>query len=290
MEQELINRKKQLEEVNKSLENRIVEETDKRRKNEQMLFEQAKFAAMGQMISAIAHQWRQPLNALALYVQDVEDAYDIGEVDGTYLESFTDNAMRLINHMSGTIDDFRNFFHSSNMLEKIDISQVVFESLALVATQLKNQMINYKVTIASKGTDDVFVNDIPEYYETDTDKKVAIYPSELKQVLLNIIQNARDAIIYCRRDTGRKIGNIEIIVDYKSDRLKIDIVNDGGNIPAETLTNIFDPYFTTKPEGEGTGIGLYMSKIMVEDHMGGLLIAENISGGAKFSITLDYVD
>ncbi|MGE4318457.1 MAG: PAS domain S-box protein [Deferribacterales bacterium] len=289
MEQELINRKKQLEEINKGLEKRIQDETHKRRKNEQMLFEQAKFAAMGQMINAIAHQWRQPLNALALYVQDIEDAHDAGEVNRPYLDNFIMNAMRLINHMSGTIDDFRNFFHSGNTMEQIDIADVVFESMSLVATQLRNQHINYKISITDGTTEISCENKVPEEYTPINDKKISVYPSELKQVILNILQNARYAISDYRKSTGNnKIGNVNIQIQYKQDRLKLDIANDGGNIPEETLSRIFDPYFSTKPEGEGTGIGLYMSKIMIEDHMNGLLIAENISGGAMFSITLSY--
>ncbi|MCD8553404.1 PAS domain S-box protein [Seleniivibrio sp.] len=288
MEQELINRKKMLEDINRSLEKRVQVETEKRRKNEQMLFEQAKFAAMGQMISAIAHQWRQPLNALALYVQDIEDAYETGEVDKLYLMNFSSNAMRLIDHMSATIDDFRNFFHSANSTERVDIPSVILESMSLVTTQFRSQMINYKVIIRDNGKEQIFENKLPDIYEPINDIKLTIFSSELKQVMLNIYQNARDAIIEYRKETGEKIGNIITTLTFKSDRLKIEIENDGGNIPEETLGRIFDPYFTTKAEGEGTGIGLYMSKIIIEDHMDGLLVAQNTKNGALFSITLTY--
>lgn len=289
MEQELIGRKQQLEEINKSLEKRITEETLKRRKNEQMLFEQAKFAAMGQMINAIAHQWRQPLNALALYVQDIEDAYDLGDVDKEYLDAFTINAMRLINHMSGTIDDFRNFFHAGNTVESVEITDIIFESLSLVATQIKSQMINYSIAIKDGNIENLFTNRLPESIEIDHSRRVQVPPSELKQVILNILQNARYAILeYRKSNPDKKIGNIDITIYYREDRLKLDIANDGGRIPEDVLGRIFDPYFTTKPEGEGTGIGLYMSKIMVEEHMDGLLLAENRDAGAVFSITLSY--
>jgi len=290
MERELIKGKQELEEVNKGLEHRVTEETNKRRKNEQMLFEQAKFAAMGQMISAIAHQWRQPLNALALYIQDIEDSYELEELDAEYIESFNDSSMKLINHMSETIDDFRNFFHSSNVPERVDISKVVFDSLSLVATQLRNQMIGYEVVIRYDGNRDEFIDSIPAEYDAVSDKEFLVFPSELKQVLLNIVQNARDAIVERRKTGCDRSGSISFLVDYKSDRVLIEISNDGDNIPKDTLSRIFDPYFTTKSEGEGTGIGLYMSKIMVEDHMGGLLVAENIEGGVKFIITLEYSD
>lgn len=285
MEQELINRKQQLEEINRNLELRVEEEAEKRRRNEQLLFEQAKFAAMGQMISAIAHQWRQPLNALALYTQDIEDAYSAGEVDGEYLESYVQNSMSLINHMSYTIDDFRNFFHSSNVKEKVNLVDVVAQSLSLVSTQLRNQNVDFEISVRAGDKSDVFVNNMPPagyVYGQDVD----IFPSELKQVVLNIIQNARDAITEKREKSTKTSGNIFISIEYLNEKVILSISNNGGRIPEDSLVRIFDPYYTTKPEGEGTGIGLYMSKIMVEDHMGGFLIAENIDNGAKFTITL----
>ena len=287
IDQELIIRKVELETVNKNLEKRISEETEKRRKNEQLLFEQAKFAAMGQMISAIAHQWRQPLNALALYTQDIEDAYENDEVDGEYLSKFVESAMKMINHMSGTIDDFRNFFHSTNMKEKVDFVRVVCDSVSLISTQLKNQNIDYDLTIIADGKEDVFVNSMPAP-DVSYGREIEIITSELKQVILNILQNARDAIGERRTAALKRAGNVHITVQYDKNRIVTSIGNDGGNIPEENLVSIFDPYYTTKPEGEGTGIGLYMSKVMVEDHMGGLLVAGNIDNGAVFTITLYY--
>lgn len=287
MEKELLERKKQLEEINRNLEIRVTEETEKRRKNEQLLFEQAKFAAMGQMISAIAHQWRQPLNALALYTQDIEDAYDLGEVNSVYLRSFVSNSMSLIQHMSGTIDDFRNFFHSSNIKEEVNLLNVVCQALSLVTTQLRNQNINFEICLDSGLKKDVFANSMPPKGSV-YGKNIRIFPSEMKQVILNILQNARDAISEKRLKTNKDTGNIIINIEYRPEKVVLEIANDGGRIPRENLVRIFDPYYTTKPEGEGTGIGLYMSKIMIEDHMGGLLMAENMEDGARFVITIYY--
>jgi len=287
IEKELMNRKIQLEEINRNLEIRVTDEAEKRRKNEQMLFEQAKFAAMGQMISAIAHQWRQPLNALALFTQDIEDAYQANEVDDGYLKNFVENSMSLIDHMSCTIDDFRNFFHSSNVTEQVNIVQVLKNTLELVDTQLRSQGINYKLTIKNSEKEDVFFNSTPQ--EVDVyGRNISIYPSEMKQVILNIIHNARYAITEKRKNSNIKDGNIHINIEYNVDNVSLAFSNDGGRIADAALARIFDPYFTTKPEGEGTGIGLYMSKIMIEDHIGGLLMAENIDNGAKFTITIHY--
>ncbi|ADD69486.1 multi-sensor signal transduction histidine kinase [Denitrovibrio acetiphilus DSM 12809] len=287
MDQELLNRKMQLEEINRNLEIRVTEEAEKRRKNEQLLFEQAKFAAMGQMISAIAHQWRQPLNALALYTQDIEDAYDAGEVDGVYLRGFVVNSMKLIHHMSGTIDDFRNFFHSSNKREPVSIVSVVSESVSLISTQLRNQNIDYEIIVRSDREEEIFKNALPDA-DAKYGKDILISSSEMKQVLLNILQNARDAIAEKRNNSLRDAGNIYITIEYKEMKVAVSISNDGVKIPDDSFVRIFDPYYTTKPEGEGTGIGLYMSKVMVEDHMGGLLTACNVEDGAKFTVTLYY--
>lgn len=288
MEQELINRKKLLEEVNKNLEMRISEETEKRRKNEQVLFEQAKFAAMGQMISAIAHQWRQPLNALGLYVQDIEEAHENGETDNEYFENFITNAMKLIDHMSSTIDDFRNFFHSANVKEEADVTAVMLDSVSLVTPQLKNYNVSFRIKIISDGKETIYDNTVPDDYTPLNDIRLMIFPSELKQVILNIIQNARYAITEKKKNEPDLAGRIDITMTYGKDRLRIDIDDNGGNIPQNIIGRIFDPYFTTKPEGEGTGIGLYMSKIMIEDHMNGLLMSENMDDSVRFSITLGY--
>jgi len=287
MEQELLSRKKQLEEINRNLEIRVTEEAEKRRKNEQMLFEQSKFAAMGQMISAIAHQWRQPLNALALYTQDIEDAYEVGEVDSEYLSLYVANSMSLINHMSMTIDDFRNFFHSEKIHEKVNLISVVVKSLSLVSTQLKNQNIDFSIQVSDGDESIIFKNELPEE-DFVFGKDISISESEMKQVVLNILQNARDAITDRRSKTLHKNGNIYIYIRHYDDKIVTEISNDGGFIPEDYISRIFDPYFTTKPEGEGTGIGLYMSKIMIEDHMDGFLIVENVEYGVKFTITLYY--
>lgn len=287
MDQELLERRQQLEEINSDLEMRVTEETAKRRKNEQMLFEQAKFAAMGQMISAIAHQWRQPLNALALYTQDIEDAFEAGEVNAKFLSIYVENSMKLINHMSATIDDFRNFFHSTNTKEKANLITVLTQSLALVGSQLKGQNVDFEFCVKTPKETDIFINDMPSE-DSSYGEDVLIFPSEIKQVVLNILQNARDAISEKRIKELKQAGKIHIVVEYLSEKVVFSISNDGGNIPDDSLVSIFDPYYTTKPEGEGTGIGLYMSKIMVEEHMGGLLTAENIVGGAKFIVSLYY--
>jgi signal transduction histidine kinase len=189
--------------------------------------------------------------------------------------------------MSGTIDDFRNFFHSSNIKEPVNMVAVMSESLSLIATQLRNQNVSYEIVVSQAGKEDVFVNVLPPS-DTNYGKDILISSSEMKQVLLNILQNARDAITERRKSSLRKAGNIHITVEYREKAVVTSISNDGGRIPEEILVRIFDPYYTTKPEGEGTGIGLYMSKVMIEDHMGGLLTASNVGDSAKFTVTLYY--
>lgn len=164
------------------------------------------------------------------------------------------------------------------------------QSLSLVGTQLKSQNIDFEFCIKKTDKDtDIFINDMPDE-KASYGADVFIFPSEIKQVVLNILQNARDAISEKKRIKKmlKQAGKIHVFVEYMADKVVISISNDGGNIPEDALTSIFDPYYTTKPEGEGTGIGLYMSRIMIEEHMGGLLTAENTEDGAKFTVTLYY--
>ncbi|MBF0345658.1 MAG: GAF domain-containing sensor histidine kinase [Nitrospirae bacterium] len=265
----------QLEELNAHLEERVKEEIEKRRQQEIMLIHQSKLAAMGDMIGAIAHQWRQPLNAIGMIVQDFEDAFTFGELNKQYLDVNIKRGMEIIYDMSKTIDDFRNFFRLDKERIDFDIIGSVEKVISLVDAQIKHHYINLKVDY--NGMSRLMVNG---------------YPNEFKQVMLNIIVNARDAIIE-RRDKGR-MGKekglifIEVTSDY--DKAQIHIRDNGGGIDNSVIKRIFDPYFTTKIPEKGTGIGLHMSKVIIEEHMVGRLGVENIENGAMFTIELKTRD
>jgi C4-dicarboxylate-specific signal transduction histidine kinase len=231
------------------------------REKEQMLIHQSRQAAMGEMIGNIAHQWRQPLNALGLTVQQLLMFYDLGELSRDCLHKSVLQSMELIRHMSRTIDDFRNYFRPDK--EKVDfkVREAITNTLSLIEDSFKNQRVSIEV---------VAKND-PAIYG---------YPNEFAQALLNILNNARDAL------TEREIDAPKVTITIYSvdDRAVVTVADNAGGIPEEIMCKIFDPYFTTKGPQHGTGVGLFMSKTIIEKNMGGRLAARNIVNGAEFRI------
>ncbi len=222
-------------------------------KKDKLLQQQSKLASMGEMIGAIAHQWRQPLNALAINIQNLDDDYEEGLIDRSFLEKFIDKNMKTIKFMSKTIDDFRNFFKIDKEKHIFSVKKAIEDVLSIQDAQLKNN--NIEVSIKGKDF----------YLES--------YESEFKQVILNLINNAKDAIC----ENKIKDGKIEITLNDNT----IEIKDNGGGIAKEIRDRIFEPYFTTKEAGKGTGLGLYMSKMIIEENMKGKL---SLSGSDKNSI------
>lgn len=259
----------ELERLNKNLETAVAQETAKRISHEHLLIQQSKMAAMGEMLSSIAHQWRQPINAIGILIQDIKDAYEFGELDKEYIEGMINKSMAQIQFMSKTIDDFRNFYAPSKQKEHFNVCSAIRSVLELSQAQLKNK--NVKVELQCQIDDDDFEG----------------YENEFKQVILNIVKNGQDAIVQLQKNKNEQLkGAIEIKMDRDGERLYITIEDNGGGIPQEIMDKIFDPYFTTKEQGQGTGIGLYMSKLIIENSMGGKLTAGNGKNGAEFTIVL----
>jgi PAS domain S-box-containing protein len=253
-----------LVELNRTLEARVEEEVAKNRDKDSLLQKQSRLAALGEMIGNIAHQWRQPLNALAIRVQDVPMAFDHEELDREYIDDFKNESMSIIKHMSQTIDDFRNFF----LPDKQKMNFSVKESIARACSLEKGILQSNEISVEL---------DLPE------SELVAFgYPNEFSQVLLNIINNAKDTLIEKRKD-DRHIG-IEAVKENEG--IVILIKDNAFGVPEDILDKIFDPYFTTKHKAQGTGLGLYMSKMIIEQNMGGKLSAYNTAEGACFEIRL----
>ncbi|MBF0554368.1 MAG: HAMP domain-containing histidine kinase [Nitrospirae bacterium] len=248
----------------------VIEEMEKRRTQEQLLIQQSKMAAMGEMIGIIAHQWRQPLNAIALTVQDVKEAYNYGELNGEYIKNSVDTTMEQLNFMSKTIDDFRNFFKPSKERVRFNIKSAIEELLSMFGQIFKKTDINISIKAGQ-----------------DTMLSTEGYLNEFKQVILNILNNAKDAITSIREAGNEIQGLIEITIGNNEgrDKVIISIKDNGGGIPDDVIGKVFEPYFTTKGN-EGTGIGLYMSKTIIETNMGGKLYCENIENGTMFVIEL----
>jgi len=228
---------------------------------ERMLLQQNRLAALGEMISNIAHQWRQPLNELGLIVQELPIMYDQGVFSREYLGESVAKFMKVLTHTSKTIDDFRNFFKPDKETVPFRVRAVVDNALSLVAESFRH--LGITVTVSSPG-----------------DPFIYGHPNEFSQAVLNILFNARDAFL------DRKIQLREIVIDIfqEGDSAVVTIADNAGGIPEAILDKIFDPYFTTRGPEQGTGIGLYMSKMIIEKNIPGKLSARNREGGAEFRI------
>jgi len=261
------NAEEELKRVNKHLSALVEEETAKRIEKDKLLIQQSKLATMGEMIGAIGHQWRQPLNSLGLMIQDTVFAHKYGEMDEEYLAKFKESAMETIQSMSKTIDDFKNFFSPNKQAEQFFIEDAVAQTLKILNAQLKNNSIE---TLFD-------ANSLDKHSYT-------CYKNELNQVILNILANAKDALI--ERKPQKRF--IKIDISSANNGCEIIIEDSAGGIPQEIMDKIFNPYFTTKEEGKGTGIGLYMSKDITEEHLGGKIYVQNTENGAKFTIWLPH--
>jgi len=249
----------ELKVLNSTLEQRVDDEVARNMQQERMLIQQSRLAAMGEMIGNIAHQWRQPLNALGLLLGNIKDSYDFGELTREELDSQVATGTVLVHKMSTTIDDFRNFFRPNK--EKVTFS--LRRSLLEVREILHSSLIAHNIALEEDCPEDVMVFG---------------YANEFAQALLNIVNNAREAIL------ARHIENGAIRVDIRRENGfgVVRIRDNGGGIPEHILTRIFEPYLTSKPKG--TGIGLYMAKTIIENNMDGRILVCNRDGGVEFTL------
>ncbi len=263
LNQQLKEKSLQLSELNKSLEKRIWEEVETNREKDRMLILQSRQAAMGEMIGNIAHQWRQPLNTINLIIMDLLDAFKHNELDEQYLQNSYQEVNRVVQGMSRTIDDFRNFFHPYKEKRIFDINDVVDQSLSFTQAMLK-------------------ANDVSTSFHRNGEIYTTGYPNELIQALVNIINNAKDALAQNPKNSKQ----VKIHSYRRDNRVRIEIMNNGRQITSGNMEKIFDPYYSTKPEGQGTGLGLFIAKTIIEKNMQGKLTAHNTSEGVCFMIEL----
>ncbi len=252
----------QLREINVSLEERVSKEVEYNRQKDQHMLEQSRLAQMGEMISMIAHQWRQPLSAITAATGSMTLHIQLEGYKEEYIEEKIQDINTYTQYLSTTISDFRNFFKPDKEKSLTSLNEIVKGSLKIIGTSLESQGVRIDSSLASK-------------------EEFSSYPNELKQVVLNILKNAQDVFI----EKGIKEGRISIRTDSMEDAFQLRISDNAGGIPEENIAYIFDPYFTTKESLDGTGLGLYMSKMIVEDHCHGSLRVENQGDGACFILT-----
>jgi len=243
------------------------------KQSEKLLQQQARLAQMGEMISMIAHQWRQPLGAISsaiigIQTKQASKKYNLEKKEDrekfiAFIDTKHSNINEYVRVLSNTIDDFRNFFKPNKDKELVTLTTPILRALEIVSSSLSSK----NITIETK-----FNND-------DT---ILIYANEMMQVVLNILKNAEDNFL------TRKILNpiITITTEKEKGFYILSISDNGGGISKNIMPHIFNPYFSTKDEKNGTGIGLYMSKIMTEEHNNGKLIVKNTDIGVIFKILL----
>ena len=258
LEEKVKEQTKELLELNKSLENRVKEEILKNEEKNRLLSQQARLISMGEMIGNIAHQWRQPLSELGIDLFKMKQSIKDEE---KFIHTY-EHAKTVIKNMSNTIDDFRNFFKSDKEKEEFSIKEAIDKSLGMLEGTFKKEGIRVEIL-------------------KNEDVKISGIKAEFSQVVINILTNAKDAMQ--NLDPKDKIIKIKI---YKNDKFAfVSIYNNGENIKDSIMDKLFDPYFTTKHKSVGTGIGLYMCKMIVTN-MNGNIYVKNLKNGVDFCIEI----
>jgi len=262
-ENEKLAAQKALHELNLTLEERIADEVEKNRQKDQQLVQQSRLASMGEMISMIAHQWRQPLSAISSTVQGLDLKLSLNKFDAELFATKLNDVNRYSQYLSQTIDDFRQFFKTSKERQEVTLEEVIEKVLGIINVTLENKNIRLEMNFQSH-------------------EPLKTYSNELMQVLLNLIKNAEDILI----EKHVQHPWIKIMTRKTDATLILEVSDNGGGIPDEIIPHIFDPYFSTKTQKDGTGLGLYMSQKIIEEHCGGIIKASNGADGAVFTIIL----
>ncbi len=254
---------KKVEALNESLTSRVKLEVEKNRQIDEQLFQQSRLAQMGEMLSMIAHQWRQPLTAISATSSWIELRARFNQLENDTVQKKAKDISNYAQHLSETIDDFRNFFKPNKEKKETSYDEIVQSILSIIEASIINQNIEL-------------------HQELNCHNSFTTFPNELRQVVLNLIKNAEDVLL------EKKVKNpfIKIETYQKGEKYILEISDNGGGISEDIIENIFDPYFSTKNEKNGTGLGLYMSKTIIEEHCAGKLSVENRENGALFRIIL----
>ena len=254
----------ELQDINKNLEKRVTIAINEAKKKDRAMLHQSRLARMGTMLSMIAHQWRQPLSEISGIFMELETANKFRKLDDKLLNESIQESNKIIQYMSHTIDDFRNFFKPDKKKVQFYVDDACNEAISLVGASIKSYQIDlYK---------NVKCNAIINGYER-----------EFAQVMLNLISNAKDIL------NQRKIQNpkIDVVIDVLHKNVVVTVQDNAGGVDEKNLDMIFEPYFTTKESLKGTGLGLYMSKMIIEKNMNGELTVKNTQGGALFTVIVE---
>ena len=262
-----------LRELYTTMDNQIQDSIKESREKDKHILQQSRQAQMGEMISMIAHQWRQPLSAISTVVAGIKLKQVLGKFDletQEGREAHNENlavAMNKIEEyvkfLTTTIDDFRNFFKPDKKKEEVRLIALVERTIEIINKAFE-------------------VNKISLHVRNESERKIETYANEVMQVILNILKNSEDAF----KEKQIEGAQIHVRVYSEEGKEKIEIEDNAGGIPEDIITRVFEPYFSTKQEKNGSGLGLYMSKTIIEEHCGGTIKASNTQNGAIFTIEL----
>lgn len=271
LQEEVDKKTKELKELNETLEQRVFEELEKNKKQNILLQQQTRLAALGEMMGNIAHQWRQPLSAITTRASALQLQEELGILKDNDIKETTDGILKSATFLSQTIEDFRDFLRTDKIKKEFIVEKVIYDIYNIIKASYE-------------------VSSITIHFNIEKNLSYVGFPSELSQVILNILNNARDALV--SNNIEQKFVSIDVIKNEKE--ILITIYDNAGGIPESIINKIFDPYFTTKDQQQGTGIGLYMSMQIIQDNFNGNLYVKNEEiefeslqyTGAKFYIQL----
>ena len=237
--------------LNENLEKEIEDEVEQNRQKDNMLFQQSKMASMGEMMENIAHQWRQPLSFISTSASGIKLHKEFNTLSDELLDEAIENIMNSTQFLSNTIDDFRDFYKTDKVKSKFNVKEILEKTLKLTSSRFTNRAIK-----VIKDIDEIFIFG---------------FENELIQVLVNILNNARDEL--------EKLPNDErfifVTLKQKEDKVIISVKDNAGGVNEKIINRVFEPYFTTKSDEKGTGIGLYMSNEIITKHFNGKIYVQN---------------
>jgi len=267
----LLYRQYMLYRYNRQLQAEVERQVEELRKKDEILVSKLRMAAMGEMLSMIAHQWRQPLSAVSNTMMMIDlqikmKKHDFESREGreaffAFFEKKQAQVTQYLSYLSHTIDDFKDFFKPDKQMEQVAVTEPLERALLLLSHSLEEKGIRVAKTYA-------------------TEEKIKVVSNEIMQVILNILKNSE----YNFKEKGVENPRIDVRTEKEGNRVKIVLCDNGGGIPEHIMGHIFDPYYTTKDEINGTGLGLYMSKMMIEEHHGGALLVSNTEEGVCFTL------
>ncbi|MCJ7764856.1 MAG: ATP-binding protein, partial [Thiovulaceae bacterium] len=265
LENKVLAKTEELRKLNTELEERVVIKATQLIEKDAVIYAQSRQAAMGEMISMIAHQWRQPLSTITLQISNIKIKAMLGKATLEETNDALEHISETIIYLSETIDDFQSFFRLNKEKEELNLCELLERGINFTESRIKSANIELQ-------------------YLCDREQTIMVYTNDFAQVIINIINNGVDVLL--QRKVEKPAIKIDAII--KEESVEIHISDNGGGIDEEILHKVFEPYFSTKGKN-GTGLGLYMSKMIIEEKMNGNLQVRNSAAGAEFIIEIPKI-